>query len=297
MPALYMDVQTTQSTPSAQSADVFFRLVAWVHANRKRVIIGAIVVAVIALAWGLVSWKKAADEASANAQLFAVPTPVGMAARSAPVSPGPLLDLARQYPNTPAGEYAELFGAETLFTEGRYPEAQEQFSKFLSDHPDSALIAQARMGVAASVEAQGRNSEAIQKYQELISAFPSDLNIVTPAKLTLARLFEEENKPQQALTFYSELARIQNPYDPWAAEARERGQLLVAKHPELRKAEAAPAPAPFSLSQPTVKVPLPPAASASKGPAPAQPKPNPATPNSGINLLTIPPVSSNSAPR
>jgi tetratricopeptide (TPR) repeat protein len=153
------------------------------------------------------------------------------------------------------------------------------------------------MGVAASVEAQGRNSEAIQKYQELISAFPSDLNIVTPAKLTLARLFEEENKPQQALTFYSELARIQNPYDPWAAEARERGQLLVAKHPELRKAEAAPAPAPFSLSQPTVKVPLPPAASASKGPAPAQPKPNPATPNSGINLLTIPPVSSNSAPR
>ncbi len=273
-----MEVETTQS------ADRFYRLMGWLHANQKRILIGVIVVAVIGLVAGLVTWKKNADEADANAQLFALPAPVGMMGKSGPVSPTPLLDLARQYPNTPGGEYAQLLGAETLFLEGKYPEAQQEFARFLTDHVESVLLAQAKMGVAASLEAQGKTSEAVQKYQELVSGYPSDANIVTPAKLTLARLFEEENKPQQALTFYSELARIQNPYDPWAAEARERGQLLLAKHPELRRAEAAPTPAPFSLSQPTIKAPLPPAA---KGPAP----------KSGINLLSIPGVSSNSAPR
>jgi hypothetical protein len=66
--------------------------------------------------------------------------------------------------------------------------------------------------------------------------------------LTLARLFEEQNKPDQALRNYDELARIQSQNDPWAGEARERRELLLAKHPELRattpSATMSPAPTP-----------------------------------------------------
>jgi predicted negative regulator of RcsB-dependent stress response len=279
-----MEVETTQS------ADTFYKVVAWLHANRKRLLIGVTVAAVIALAVGLVYWKKNADEANANAQLLALEAPVGMVARSAAISPTPLLDLARQYPNTAGGEYAQLLGAETLFLQGKYPEAQQEFSRFVVDHPESALVPQGKMGVAASLEAQAKTLEAIQEYQELLKAYPGDANIVTPAKLTLARLFEEENKPQQALTYYSELARIQNPYDPCAAEARQRGQLLLAKHPELRRMESSPAPAaPFSLPLPATKAPVPTAAKA--------PAPNPTAPNAPINLLSIPGASSNSAPK
>jgi predicted negative regulator of RcsB-dependent stress response len=279
---------------SAGSEETLFKLLAWLHANQKRLLIGVAAVAVIALVAGLVSWKKSADETDADAKLFAVPAPVGSQGRSGSVSPTSLLELAQNYPGTPAGEYASLLGAETLFLNGKYPEAQQEFSKFINENPESILIPQAKMGVAASLEAQNKTSEAIQKYQELVSGYASEANISTPAKLTLARLLEEDNRPQQALAFYSELARIQNPYDPWAAEARERGELLLAKHPELKQAaQSAPAQsAPFSLQQPTIQAPLPPG-----GKAPAPSKPAQTTPKSGIDLMSIPGVSSNSAPK
>jgi hypothetical protein len=57
------------------------------------------------------------------------------------------------------------------------------------------------------------------------------MNIVSPAKLTLARLYDEDNQAAAGLQLLCELARLlnQNPYDPWAAEARERAQLLVVQ--------------------------------------------------------------------
>jgi tetratricopeptide (TPR) repeat protein len=133
-----------------------------------------------------------------------------------------------------------LLGAEALFTEGKYPEAHEQFSKFINDNPASALLPQAKIGVAASLEAEGKIQESAQKYQEVVTSYPTEANIVSPAKLTLARLYEAQNKFESALTYYSDLARINNPYDPWVAEARERGEDLLARHPELRKQPAAP---------------------------------------------------------
>jgi hypothetical protein len=63
--------------------------------------------------------------------------------------------------------------------------------------------------------------------------------VVSPAKLTLARLFESQNKPEEALKLYEDLARSQNPYDPWAAEASERREQLLQKFPNLRPAPAA----------------------------------------------------------
>jgi TolA-binding protein len=282
-----MDAETTQS-------DTFYKLMAWLHANRKRILAAVIAVAVIALVTTLVSWRKAMQDADANAHLFAIPGLVGMAARQGPISPAPLFDLAKEYPHTPGGEYALLLGAEKLFVLGKYPESQQEFAQFLVDYPDSPLIPDARMGVAASVEGEGKTPEAIQKYQELLSAFPGESQIVSPAKLTLARLLEQENQPQTALAYYSQLAQTQNPYDPWAVEARERGQLLLAKHPELKKTETAPAAAPFSLTQPAAKSTMPPTAKAPPAPPPA---PAPAKPKSALNLLQFPAPSSNAAPK
>ncbi|MGO8698945.1 MAG: tetratricopeptide repeat protein [Limisphaerales bacterium] len=284
-----MDVETTQS-------DLFFRLMAWLHANRKRILIGAIAIAVIALVIGLFSWRKAAEDANANAHFFAIPGVVGISARAEVVSPTPLLNVAQEYPETTAGAYGLLLGAEELFMQAKYPEAQQDFAKFLAQYPDSQLVPEARLGVAASIEAQGNIKEAVQKYQELVNAFPGETHISSPARLTLARLYEQENQPQLALGLYSQLAQSQNPYDPWAAEARERGQLLLAKHPELRKAEASPGPtattAPFSLSQPAAS-----SSAIAPAKAPSAAKPAPASAKSGPNFLQIPSPSSNSTPK
>jgi tetratricopeptide (TPR) repeat protein len=276
----------------------------WLHVRRKRLLIGGLVVAVLGLAWAFSAWKKAKDEADANAQLFA--TPIASAMRSMAVSPAPLLEVAREYPSTPAGEHAQALAAEELFTQGKYPEAYQQFSEFINNYPDSALIPQVRVGVAACLEAEGKATEAIAKYHEIILTYPTEMSIVSPAKLTLARLYEESNQLQQALNYYAELARVlnQNPNDPWAAEARERAQLLASKHPELMKAltsgaqSAGPSGAPsgFSLSDPTKAAGSKPAAAPATGATNAPKTSPPEAPpgNQGSNLLTIPGVSSNS---
>ena len=277
-----MDAQT-------QPTDIYIKTLEWLHARRKTIVIAAAVVALAGLAWAVISWKKNQDEIDANAQFFATPN-LGLV-RAGPVATAPLLELAREYPGTAAGEHARALAAEEMFTQGQYPEAYRQFSEFQTAYPESPLVPQAKVGAAASLEAEGKISDAIKNYHEIILAYPAEASIVSPAKLTLARLYEQENQPQQALTYYAELARMlkQNPYDPWAAEAQERAQLLVSKHPELLKAMSNPAPSggPPSFSIPETAKPV-----AAPAPKPSPPAAPPS--NGGLNLLTIPAASSNS---
>ncbi len=231
------------------STERYLKVLAWLHANQKMLMIVAGAAAVIALIVGIFYWKQNEAESNANAQLLSVPLATLRGGRLAPAQAGPFLALAKQYPDTSAGEYAALLGAESLFTEGKYPEAYQEFSKFIGQYPESALLSQAKVGLAASLEGEGKISEAAQKYQEIISTYSAEDNIVSPVKLTLARLDEAQNKPEQALAYYKDLARINNPYDPWAGEARERGEMLLAKHPELRKAPPGATGGPSAASQ------------------------------------------------
>ena len=272
------------------SSDLYLKMLAWLHANRKPLIVAVVVVAAIALVWGFMAWEKTQHETDANAELFTVS--IDSNVRSVPVSPQKLLEVAKEYPSTDAGEYAQLLAANSLFNEAKYPEALQQFSEFIDNHAESTLVPQAKVGVAACFEAEGKTSDAITKYHDLVVMYPSDLNIVSPAKLTLARLYDADNKPELAFNYYAELARMlpQNPYDPWASEARERSQMLVAKHPELLKSQTAAAPgsAPtgFSVSSGTGGETATPAPPAAKPVAPSG-NPNP-------NLINIPSGSTNS---
>jgi predicted negative regulator of RcsB-dependent stress response len=282
-----MDAQT-------DSSDVYLKTLAWLHARQKPLLIGLIVVAVIGAVWGFWVWEKGQNEADANAELFNVPVDNGM--RPADTAKK-LLDVANGNSGSVAGEYAQLLAAGSLFGAGNYPEAQKQFTDFIDNHAESTLVPQAKLGVAACLEAEGKIPEAISQYHDLVVTYPSDMNIVSPAKLTLARLYDQENKPEQAFNFYAELARmlVQNPYDPWGSEARERASLLLAKHPELLKSQNEAGAAAngsstgFSLSgsgNPSENQPATP---------PSQPS-KPASPSGSQtpNLLKFPNVSSNS---
>jgi hypothetical protein len=247
----------------------------WLYTNRKKVTIGVVAAAVIALGVAIGVWKRNANQVDANDLLFSVPSLLSLNARQAPPSPDALLNVTREYPSTSAGEEAQLLAAGRLFVDGKYSDSEHEFSKFVTDHPASPLIPQAQVGVAASLEAQGKTSDAMQKYKEVVAMYSTDPNIASPAKLTLARLSEDQNKPDQALSYYSDLARDTNPYDPWAAEARERRDLLLATHPELNKPAAmTTSTAPAGAQQPSFTISAqptqPPAAtpnSASKTPA------------------------------
>jgi tetratricopeptide (TPR) repeat protein len=276
-----MEAETSES----QSTETFYKALAWFHANQKRLIIVVVVVAAIGLVAGIMAWNKQRADEDANKMLFELPIGASPGTSMGEPSPSVYLNLAEEYPNTSAGEYAVLLGGESLFVDGKYPEAQSEFSKFIDNHPDSPMLAQANIGVAACLEAEGKIPEAIQKYREVISQYPNELNVASPAKLTLARLYEDQNQPEQAMSLYVDLARSQNPNDLWSTEARERAQILLAKHPELMKQtqqpQAGAANPSFSFAPPA---------------KPAQPAPAPQvkTQNSPINLLSVPNTSSNS---
>ncbi|HEV7923992.1 MAG TPA: tetratricopeptide repeat protein, partial [Verrucomicrobiae bacterium] len=291
---LFMDAQPP-------STDTYLKVVQWMHDRRKPLLIGSIVVAVLALVCGFWAWNTAKHETDANSDFFAIPIEGG--ARTVALSQKPLLEVASTYSGTPAGEHAKALAAEQLFIEGKYPEAYQQFSEYIDTYPDSALIPQAKVGQAACLEAEGKTSEAISKYHDIVLMYPTELSIVSPAKLTLARLYEESSQLQQALTLYVELARMltQSPNDPWAAEARERAQLLASKHPELMKAVTGGAPTEnpngaasgFTISQtPQNKPATAPATNTTNAPKTSAPSASPD--NQSLNLLTIPGVSSNS---
>jgi predicted negative regulator of RcsB-dependent stress response len=282
-------METTDTTVSIYS------FLDWLHTNRKKIGAGAIAVAVVALVVALSVWKKGQNQADANNLLFSVPSLLALSPRQAPANPEAFLNIAHEYPGTSAGEQAQLLAAERLFLDGQYAEADHEFSKFVAEHPDSPLRPQAQVGVAASLEAEGKATEAMQKYRDVVAMYATDPNIASPAKLTLARLNEEQNKPEQALTYYEDLARDTNPYDPWAAEARERRELLLAKHPELNK-PATPAPTSgLGVQQPGFSMPAQPSqpvAAPSTGPAKspagaAKPPTGAASPGSP-NFLSIP---------
>jgi predicted negative regulator of RcsB-dependent stress response len=243
--AFYMEVESSQA-PS-QPMD-FYNVANWFHKNQRRVVIGALVVFAIGAIIAIVVWHNNKVEADANDALMALPSTFGGPNYPHPTAPA-LQNIAKEYPGTPAGEQAEILAANVLFTDGKYAEAQQAFEKFNTDHANSPLAAQANLGIAASMEGAGKANDAIGKYKEVITRYPSEPYIINPAKLTLARLLEVQNKPDEALRYYDDLMRNQNQYDPWAGEARERREFLLAKHPELNKPVATPSSTP-SMAQP-----------------------------------------------
>lgn len=228
----------SDSTPDLMDFD---NLMAWLHHNRKPVAIIGTIVVVGLVSFSLYTWNKSQKEVKANAALFSLPSLISQDPAATNVSAQDFQKIADEYPNTQAAERAEIIAAGVLFTNGKYEEAEKHFSEFLNNHPTSELGSEAALGVAASLEARGKVSEAVSKYQELITTYPGT-SAIAPAKLTLARLLETQNKPDEALRLYDELTGSQNPYDPWAAEARERRELLLQKNPDLKKKPVASAP-------------------------------------------------------
>jgi hypothetical protein len=97
------------------------------------------------------------------------------------------------------------------------------------------------------------------------------------------------------VTYYGELAQVNDRNNPWVAEANERLRLLLAKHPELNKGAASnPYQAGGALGPTETELQMsPPPGSTEAAPAPA-PAPTPAPQgNPGSSFV---PTTSNTPP-
>jgi TolA-binding protein len=125
-----------------------------------------------------------------------------------------------------------------LFAAGRYADAQAQFQKFLDAYPGSSFAAQAALGVAASLDAQGKTDPAAGGYQRIINTY-SDAVAVDSARFALAQIDERQNKFTEAVNLYEAIVR----YNPNGSLGSEAGLRLMELKMKLPTASPATAPA------------------------------------------------------
>ena len=157
------------------------------------------------------------------------------------------LKIAKEYEGTKAAGRALLEAGSIYYTDGNYPSAEAQYKRFLNEYPESPFLPQGMLGLASALDAEGKSSDAIAKYEELRRRFPTD-SVVDEAKLALGRLYEKQN-PSEAYKLYSELVSSGSQTGV-GSEAGIRREDLLEKHPDLGKTNAAPAPPITSLIPP-----------------------------------------------
>jgi TolA-binding protein len=214
-----------------------FKLWPWFEANRIRIIWGGGVIVVAAGLISFYSWQRGQNEITAGKALTQMMSSIPRNA-TASQQADLYLKITTDYQGTSAGQRALLQGAAMLFVAGRYADAQAQFQKFLDVHPDSFFAAQAALGVATSLDAQGKTDLAAGVYQRIINNY-SDAVAVDSARFALAQINERQGKLAEAVNLYEAIVR----YNPNGSLGSEAGLRLMELKTKLQSASPSTAPA------------------------------------------------------
>ena len=221
-----------QSQTYTESTTVY-DLMAWIDANRRNIVLGVVLVVGLSVTFAVYTWWKGERELKANGALLALPgSSLGMEATNA--NADSFFKVAAEYAGTESAVRAQLIGAQTLYNQGKFAEAQAAFSKVIDITEFASIKATAAYGAAASLDAQGKPAEALTQYGDVANRYPAE-GVASLAKISQGRIHEAAGRNDQALTIYDSLAR-NIATDIWAQEAQSRRQDLLARHPELVKA-------------------------------------------------------------
>lgn len=217
-----------------READIY-DVLAWLEVNKKQVAIVAGVLVLIGFGISTIHYFKQQKEEKASGALLALKPTLTPQTNVPPPQASALLKVAEEYPGTSAAERARILAATAFFTEGKYAESEKEFGQFVKDHPDSPWVAEAQYGVATSQEAQNKMGEAQTSYQTVATGYATS-SLADDARLALARIYEEQKKPDQALRIYNELTTPRpggQPGEMRNAAAFEKKEALLRAHPEL----------------------------------------------------------------
>ena len=232
--------------------DSLYRFWAWFETNKKQVSWAITALVVVGLIAWFFMWRQSEKEVNASEALSHVSTPQLGSAGARPDTADAYLKVAASFPNSSAAARAQLLAAGSLFVEGKFPEAQSQFEKFMRDHRDSPFMSEAQMGVASALDAQGKTNEAVTAYKNIVDHHPNEY-VGAQAKFALAALYEAQNKPELARPYFEEIARA-DPYGSLGSESGMRLEELKIKFPNLVTPAAIPTnAAPLKLEVPSPK--------------------------------------------
>ena len=203
-----------------------YKLWPWIEANTNRLIYGAVIIVATGILIAFYFWHQNQNEIAAGQALTELLTSTPSDSDAGQLADA-YLKIAANFPGTRASGLAAMQGAAALFEAGKYTEAQAQFKKYLGTHPGDVFCAQAALGVAASLDAQGKTDLAASAYQRVISGF-SDLNAVNVAKFALAQIDERQGKLADAENLYEDVARS-SPNGSSGSEAALRAMELKTR--------------------------------------------------------------------
>lgn len=191
-----------------------YRLWAWIEDNLRQVLVVGSLVLIVGIVVAYFVWQGGQKQIKAAESLSVLLT-------QAP-SPGAdqLLDFSRTHSGTAAAKRASFLAAGRLFAAEKYDEAQEQFQAFLAENPGSPFTSEARLGVAACMEAQGNTDGAVAEYQSIVNGATED-GAVPIARFALGLIYEERGETELARAQYQALANSGG-QNPLGAEARAR---------------------------------------------------------------------------
>lgn len=226
--------------PETSQNDSVINLLAWLEVHKKRIAIGA-GIALVVIFVGMITAQRAAEkELNASAALSDVRLPFSSAAAVPAGAADSLAKVAADNRGSQAAARALLLSAGVLFSEAKapadYAAAEKRFAQVIQEYPDSPWTAQASLGVAAALKAQGNNAAALAKYEDITKRFASS-PVIDEAKLSLARLYEKD-KPEDAFKLYEEIMKG-NPNSVLTMEATMRQDSLMDAKPELKKLKEA----------------------------------------------------------
>jgi predicted negative regulator of RcsB-dependent stress response len=180
-------------------AHYFFKLWPWIEANRTRLMIGGGIVIVGAGLISFRSYQRTQREIDAGTAL----TQAMMADprnNTVDQQAGLFMKVAEDYSGTAAAQ------------------------QFLKQYSSSTLAAQAALGLASCLDAQGKTDPAAAAYQQVLKSY-SDSAVALHAKFRLAQINEQQGKITDALNLYEDLARA-NPNTSLGSDAGLRAMEL-----------------------------------------------------------------------
>jgi tetratricopeptide (TPR) repeat protein len=234
--------------------DSLTQLRAWFETNKKWVIpTSAAALAIGVVVYGYVSYREATERGASEALLALVPSRTADG-KMMSIAPEAYVKVASSHAGTLAASRALLLAGEGYFDQGKFAEAKTQFDRFVAEFPESPLRVQALFGKAACLDALGKTTEALSAYKEIGDRYPNDA-AGRRAKLALVRLYQSQNKLEEAFHIAQELSKSEAGQSMGLLADLRIEELKMAK-PELGAApKTAPAvtPAP-AASVPAVKV-------------------------------------------
>jgi predicted negative regulator of RcsB-dependent stress response len=216
----------------------FYALVAWANKNRKQLTWTVGLVLAVVAAAGFYFMHKNSREASANEAFFALKQPVPGQDTPTAAMADQFAQVANDYPETSGGARAMLVAGGIYFEAGEFEKSRVIFQRLLSEHPDFPLANTAAVGIAASLEAEGKTAEATARYEEIVRRGTPD-STAPQARSALARLYTEQNHPDRALEMYKQMLETRSG-DSWTMEAQVQVRELLEKYPQLRQQLAPP---------------------------------------------------------